>query len=263
MLGKLLKHEFQATSVFLYPAYGAAIASALLNRLILGSADVDAWGSFGAMIYGLLVALYIMSIFVVVILTLAQIIRRFHSNVLGAEGYVTNALPVTLRSLIWAKVIPASVWMLAGLLVIGISERIMGTDNWVVESFPFFDLGLLFTFFRHEGIVLALSILTGIATLVMTILSIYSALSIGHLMRKGRLLWALLIFMGMGFALSSLFMMVLTIVSQIGPITHILLAGGTTAEVVSFSTVFLGTVIQVIAHYAITREILRNKLNLV
>ena len=261
MLGKLIKHEFQATSVFLYLSYGAVLVFALLNRLILGGADVDAWGTLGTRVYGLLIAFYITSVFVVLILTVAQIVRRFYFNVLGLEGYITNALPITLNSLIWGKLILASFWTLLGLLAIGISGEIMGGGNWVIETFPF-DVGLLFSFFRHEGIILALSILTGIATLLVTILSIYSALTIGHLMRKGRILWAILIFMGMGFGLSSLFMTVLTIVSQVGSITRILAEGGTGAEMVAFVTVFVGTLLQVLAHYAITRGILRHKLNL-
>jgi len=261
MIGKLIKHEFLATSSFLFPAYAGAIIFALLNRWMLVPTDLETGGVFDAALHSLLALLYTVSVFTVLLLTVAQIVRRFYSNVLGVEGYVTHTLPLTLDGLIFGKLIPASAWTLVGLLVIGVSAQIMPPGSGVVEFFPF-DLELLFTFFRHEGIILVLSIATGIATLCMTILSIYSALTIGHLMRKGRLLWAILIFMGMGFGLSSLFMTVLTIVSQIGPITHILAEGGTAAETVAFTTVLIGTVLQVIAHYAITRGLLRHRLNL-
>jgi|GEM_PF-5971125 len=237
MLVKQIKQEMKTTSRYLL----LACAGALI---------------FAAVQQGLL---FTLSVFTVLILTVVQIVHRFYSNLFGAERYVPGTM--SIRSIICGKLlIPAIFWALAGLLIVGLSAQIIEADRWMAEQFPF-DLELLFTFFRHEGVVLLLSVLTGAATLVMSILSIYSALTIGHLMKRSKMMWSLLVFMGMNFALSSLFLQILTIVSQIGPVTRVLETGGTSAEIIAFVTVFIGTVLQGFAHYAMTCGILRHRMN--
>ncbi len=111
MLGKLLKHEFKATSrilPFSYLACAVFFLVAFIARSILP--DVSA-------AYQVPSVIFLLSGIAVMILTYVLLIMRFHKSMYGNEGYLTQTLPVSKGQLLASKMIPCAIWMIAGTLV--------------------------------------------------------------------------------------------------------------------------------------------------
>lgn len=111
MLGKLLKHEFKATSrilPFSYLACAVFFLVAFIARSILP--DVSA-------AYLVPAVIFLLSGIAVLILTYVLLIMRFHKSMYGNEGYLTQTLPVSKGQLLASKMIPCAIWMIAGTLV--------------------------------------------------------------------------------------------------------------------------------------------------
>jgi len=258
MLGKLLKYEFLATARVMLPLYGGAIVIALLMRLLsfLEPAGVDTY-MFGAA-FGMLTFIYVMSILAVVVLTIVFIIQRFYSNLFKDQGYLTHTLPISVDTLLWSKLLSAFCWTVAGIVVFTISISLMASgfghqfffgfdfrqDLW--QSFPFQG--------GPRGLDWILSLLHGLSSLLTSILMFYTALSIGQLTKRAKILIAILVYLGINFALSMISATFLGIFWASGS------AAAALSATVYFTQIF--TLAQGVGFYFITRGILRHKLNL-
>jgi len=257
MLGKLLKYEFWAMARVMLPLYGGAILIALLMRLLslLEPAGADAH-MFGAA-FGMLAFVYVMSILAVVVLTIVFIIHRFYSNLFKDQGYLTHTLPVSVDTLLWSKLISAFCWALVGIVVFVVSIMIIATG--FLHDLFFYDLRYFWEFipyYHMRGFEQLLSLLHSIIGLLAGILMFYAALSIGQLVKRAKILVAVLVYFGMSYALSIISSLVL----------FAMLSGDLTMTAWNFPAYFYFTVIftlaQGVGFYFITRSILRYKLNL-
>lgn len=109
MLGKLLKHEFRATSRILPVLYGISALSVLLcflfNRL-----HID-------LLTGTTGVISVISIIAVMILTIALIISRYYKSMYSNEGYLGGTLPVSSNLMIFSKALVAFVWVVLSVLI--------------------------------------------------------------------------------------------------------------------------------------------------
>lgn len=109
MLGKLLKHEFRATSRILPVLYGVSALSILLcflfNRL-----HID-------LLTGTTGIISVISIIAVMILTIVLIISRYYKSMYSNEGYLGGSLPVSNNMMIFSKALVAFVWVVLSILV--------------------------------------------------------------------------------------------------------------------------------------------------
>ena len=270
MLRKLLKYEFLATGRQLLPAYAGVILFAVLSRISveIGGGMDSFWQGIPeapwiGVIFAIMMLFYVLSIFGVMALTVILIIRRFYTNLFKDEGYLTNTLPVSVDSLIWGKLIPAACWSVISGIVTILSFIIVFGGTFAAYG-PDIDLGQYFWLDLLEAIpTFGLLVLNGIAALLAGILAFYSALSIGQLAKRHKILAAIGAYIGMSFVFSILF-------STLG------VGIGTQAAYGVFSTIgnemslimlmygiMLGVnVIQGAVHYVITRSIMKNSLNL-
>jgi len=271
MLGRLMKYEFLATGRQIIPAYMGVVLFAVLNRILIeigGGAD-QIWDGAGAawagVASGLLIFFYALGVCTVGILTFVLIIRRFYINLFKDEGYLTNTLPVSVDTHIWGKLIPAACWSVASGLVIFVSLWIM--LGGLLREFTLWQ-DVIRPTIQIEPLFAALWLLSGIVGLLAATLAFYSALSIGQLAKRRKILLAIGAYFGMSFAFSIVtsFFSVIYFESFGGGAPALIglgILGATANDEAVFIVTAMGlSLLQGAIHYVITRQILKNKLNL-
>ncbi len=267
MLGKLLKYEIPAMGRKLAPMYIAwAAASLLLGFTIarLGEFPSDFGGVIPILVYaGVTIAVFVMMI--------VLIIQRYSSSLLGDEAYFNLTLPVTASSHIASKAISALVWtvlttlaaFLSGSLIMlasgafGELINVNLSDLTFIDLYPGFDLGRFFLLL-FEFIVLS------VFSTVKSILAVYAALSIGHLVKKYTVLASIAAYIGLLTAES----MVGNIFISIGVITdtHIdnftLFGSSFAMTQLVLITGFIVTLVLSAVYFLICRYLLEKHLNL-
>ena len=192
MLGKLLKYEVKATARSFLPIYLAIILFALMNRFINPFVQVENTATASVEVFGFLDFLRMVSVFVyfalivaVIAMTLVIIIQRFYKNLLSDEGYLMFTLPVKPWQHIISKFLVSIMWFLLSFVVIFCSVlvliRIENLFSQIGEA-----LKVANGFFGTNFM-----ILTPIFALISAgyfVMSVYNALSIGHLFIKHRIL---------------------------------------------------------------------------
>jgi len=254
MLKKVMKYEFRAMGRQFLPAYIAVIALAILNGLFLWAGDTSAPAAAlarpGAVATSVLFgAFYGMVVFGTLVLTMVLIIRRFYVSLFKDEGYLTNTLPVSADTLIFGKLIAAVCWSIISIIVVSVS--------FLLVSMPWFVWQDLLDFFIWEHGLLWLASM--FVSLVTGILAFYSALAIGQLAKRRKILLAIGAYMGISFVvsvISTVFML------NSGSWWNSIFfgIGGAWTNMMLFGMGF--SLAQAVMHYMITRYILKNKLNL-
>ncbi len=206
MLTKLLKYEFRATARLFVPFYLVLIAFALVNRLIrferLVDLDASLFGFGFLEMLGFLAGLgYFALIVAVIVMTLLIMIQRFFKSLLGDEGYLMFTLPVRPWQHIVSKLITAITWTIAsGLVTVG-SIMIFTANSglWPALSVGINDINDTFgitAFFVYSGAVLV--------AMASRILMIYTAIALGQLSSRHRILASFAWFAVLDFASKAL-----------------------------------------------------------
>lgn len=265
MLGKLIKHEFKATSRYFIVLYGIFILITLFNKLFL---EFNVGNSFLLdMFEGIFVFAYAIMCMAIFILTFIAIIQRFYQNLFGDEGYLMFTLPVNSTSHILSKIIVAFTWFIASIIIffISISILLAGEHVWkeiIDEIRPFF------IFLRDEenaNVFLTITLLNiySIISILYAIILFYMSTAIGHLFHKHKVLSAIGAFFFINMGVSTIYSVLNRVISnshyyysfndykaQVDYVNQTL-----TINIVFF--LILG-----IAFFFITKYILDNKLNL-
>ena len=277
MLGKLIKYEFLGTGRQLIPAYVGVLLFAVLSRIsmeIMGGYGIFEQGlttPWMGIVFGMLMLFYGLSIFAVVVLTIVLIIRRFYTNLFRDEGYLTNTLPVSVDGLIWGKLIPAVSWSIVSILVTLASVAIIfgGLIAAAIDAFgTYVNWDAFWNDLFGAAPMLLLTILSGIVALMAGILSFYSALSIGQLAKRHKILLAIGAFMGMSFIFSTLYsilgasLAIQYFTMQFDNYGFIAEISPRSVVAVSYGLVLAINLSQGAVHYFITRYIMKNRLNL-
>ena len=186
MLSKLLKYEFKATGRIYGGLYLAILAAAAL---------LGAFFRFPALASDfpivVVTTVYLMLCVAIAVITALTIIQRFTRNLLGREGYLMHTLPVTPAQLILSKLISSMVWLLCSILVIALSLGVFFLCGMLNVNGIFSDWASAVRDFRLladilqrvlnvSGFMLLLTAIEWLATLVCSILCLYTACMIGH-----------------------------------------------------------------------------------
>lgn len=180
MLGKLLKHEFQATGRLLLPLYGILFLAALLSGIINRFHNANTIMNIATALSN---TAYIFSIVLIGAAVFVLMIYRFYKNLLGDEGYLMFTLPVNIHQLILSKLITSLFWIitvvcfvLASLYfvfiphvpmsqIIHVFQTALDGELQLIELLPFL-----------------------LASLLSNILMIFASIAIGQLFSKSKLL---------------------------------------------------------------------------
>ena len=272
MLGKLIKYEFLATGRQLLPAYGGVLLFAVLSRIVIEIMGGFAFFAEGLVtpllgaVFAIMMIFYGLSICGALVLTVVLIVRRFYLNLFRDEGYLTNTLPVSVDGHIWGKLIPATCWSIVGLLVTIASVAIV-FGGLIAGAIAAYGPPVDWTYFWNDvfaGVpMLLLVLLNGLVSTMAGILAFYSALSIGQLVNRHKILLAIGAYLGMSF----IFSMVISIFSVVFAFGFFNYSFDVYTDIrvmegIMYAGMLGVSLIQGIIHYVIARYIMKNKLNL-
>ena len=212
MLGKLLKHEFRATGRTMLPIYGAVIVLSVLAS-ISGRMMDRKIGSFLYILFGLIIAAFVIGVIAAVIMTAVMMIKRFYTNYLKDEGYLMHTLPVSVHALVWSKMLVSVVWFAATFVVIWLVILLMvfvesGTNlaeifaklpSWTEIRLALIEYGIRM---GDLWLLAAEALLAAIVGGLFTCLHFYAAMSLGHMFSKDKILLSIVFYVAISFVLS-------------------------------------------------------------
>ncbi len=212
MLGKLLKHEFRATGRTMLPVYGAVLVLAVLANISIRLLERNV-GPFLSILFGLVIAAFIIGIIAAAIMTAVLMIKRFYTNYLKDEGYLMHTLPVSVHGLVWSKMIVSMVWFLCTFIVIwlvilltallqtgtSLAQFFAGFPSWAEIREGLDQYGIRLGDLWFIGFEALLCVLV---SGLFTCLHFYAAMSLGHMFAKDKILLSIVFFVGISFVLS-------------------------------------------------------------
>lgn len=207
MLRKLLKHEFRATGRIMLPLYLVLLVTALGSNLATRGMFDDLPGIL-RILQGLIVIAFGLTIGGVLVMSFVLMIQRFYKNLLQDEGYLMFTLPVSIHQHIWSKLIVSVVWFVATVLAIIAAGLIVALRGGFLREF----LDFLSYFFQglqkleiseafNGTVYLAEFAILMFLSLAAFSLQFYAALAAGHSRADHKMLWSVVWFFGMQFAL--------------------------------------------------------------
>ena len=283
MLGKLMKYDLRSgIRTFSLIWIGLALLGAINGLTIRFVIAGDVQSGLVSFIFGvlpmiLLVALYVaMGIFVLVF-----IIDRFYKGLLGNEGYLMFTLPVTSAAHIASKALTSMIFSVASAIVALLSGVLLVA---VLTPPNFSDIAQAFQeagrYLRVNplpagtGWVVAEFIVYTLIAAAVSILQIYTAISIGHLGKKNRGWLALLAYIGISIAVSVLTRACMSVFFPSGSFAEMLFGWQVTVDSAGWrtqgvgmtaSTIGIGIGLELLkgtGFFFATRAILDKRLNL-
>lgn len=196
MLRKLMKYEFKSTRGTFLIVYAVMVVLCGLTGIV---DQINELLEERFPIWGILMAVTVLFLFASVIITTVLNINRFYKGLFKDEGYLIHTLPVHPWQIITAKLVPAVVWTIVTVLVMGLSCLLMVLFSSAFGPVRLDSLGEFFReLFRAMGylewreVASMLQVLSGLLiTLVAVVLQVYAALSLGQLLPKHRVAGAL------------------------------------------------------------------------
>ena len=247
MLSKLLKYEFKATCRIYGGLYLAILAAAAL---------LGAFFRFPALVSDfpivVVTIVYLMLCVAIAVITALTIIQRFTRNLLGREGYLMHTLPVT----------PAQ--LLCGMLnVNGIFS------DWASAVRDFRQLAdILQRVLNVSGFMLLLTAIEWLATLVCSILCLYTACMIGHQFKQHFALVGIAAFVILNIVQNRLVALLPYTNNTVG-LDMVVIASGDTWQVTTNRFYLRAVLVSLLAdavlcgvYFAATNWLMKNKLNL-
>lgn len=223
MLTTLMKYEFKAVGRLLLPLYGAWLIAAVLLGLSIGNSGND-----GSVLFITLSSiLYAGACISAVILTAIILIQRFYKNLLGSEGYLMFALPVSTGRHIANKVVSGAVWTCAGIIVAILSGLIIAVTiegfASVFENMDFIVSDIKYAVSREPSVLLVIPefIIVMLAASASFCAKVYAAIAVGHQWGNHRVLGAILAYIGFGIVETTLGNLI-SMISDFGVIDFIL-----------------------------------------
>ena len=121
MLGKLFKHEWKDSFLFMIILNGSILLLSILGAVFFRSMDIselDYERPFQGLMYGTYLLVYVVGIFVLFIGSTIYFYVRFFRNMYTDQGYLMHTLPVTEHELIFSKLSVAMIWKIISAIVV-------------------------------------------------------------------------------------------------------------------------------------------------
>lgn len=210
MLRKLLKHEFRATARVMLPLYLLLLCLAGFTRVMLEiMSRSEHWlvESLG----GVSIFLLVVGVIAAAVMSLVIMVNRFHTNLMGPQGYLMMTLPASTHSLILSKALTALVWFAAtaAACVLAVMLAVFTGDMLAELGDIFRELGQEFVAMeavsRRRLVTLLLELLL-LAVLGMGAfcLQVYASIATGHSFNKHKALLSFAVFFGISILLQVL-----------------------------------------------------------
>jgi len=278
MLAKLMKYEVKATARWFLPLYVSVLLFALINKLTWYGPFMEnkfsftdssinnpalSGNSFVPVIKGIMSSLfmfiYVMLFVGLFVATLIVVIQRYYKSLLGDEGYLMFTLPVNAWQHILNKLVISALWCLLSSIV-GICSILILIPREALQELPY-AFARVKEFIGVSGIVIF--VLGAVTSLVLGILKIYSAISLGHLFNKYKLLLSFVMYLAID-AITQVVWMLITVFSVNISLNKIDFASMSNLHQVKYVFAAL-TVLNVVfsaGHFLLTSYLVKRRLNL-
>lgn len=260
MLGRLMKHEFKATSRIFFPLYLVLVCISVINRFTLHLSMDE---GLIQIITNFFTSVQIILSIAILVITVLFMIIRFYKNLLSSEGYLMFTLPVKTHELILSKLLMTLFWFFTSLMAVLISLFIVfGT----MDNISLFIEAISTTFealnasFGGNWVLLCIEFtILALLSLTFNILLVYIAIAVGQLFTKQKLVASFVSYAVFYMAIQLFLLIVLATSGYfIFQDTYLI----STLPQVAFPIVILTVFIGCIVSYGATYHILDKKLNL-
>lgn len=208
MLRKLMKHELRATGRIMLPLFLLLLVTAVganISTRSLLETDNNILNALGVLI----MMAFAIAIAAVCIMSCVLMVYRFYKNLLQDEGYVMMTLPVSVHQQLISKLLVSMLWFVLSMLVVALAFFILAYQVGIVKEMlnvvravvrELFDSGYTFdaVLFSLEMFVLVF------LSSASACLHFYLALSIGHSFSSKKLLWSIVFYFVIQFAMNAL-----------------------------------------------------------
>lgn len=192
MLGKLMKYEFKATWKLLVPMDIFLILMSILAYMTVHMTLFSSENELIEMTGTLVLAAYIISMFIIMIVTVIYLIYRFYVSVYGDEGYLLHTLPVDKHHIIIAKVLAAVIWIVGNSILIYLSVAFLFTSSEEAmrgfkEAMEFY-VDFINSYSRVTGFSIFMTFVASLITVIARILKVTACISLGQLSSNHKVL---------------------------------------------------------------------------
>jgi hypothetical protein len=182
------------------------ILPTIANRTQLWYAHTLAGVSMISLVIGIMAAC---------IMALVIMISRFHSNLLGEQGYLMLTLPVSIHKLILSKLLISVFWFGATFVACFLAVYIQSFSSYTIDATREFFETLFFLLREINGeaqlleqrqafiLIFEIILLIGLCMAAFS-LFVYAAMAIGHSFSRHKVLLSFVAFFGINFVLQSM-----------------------------------------------------------
>ncbi len=267
MLGKLIKHEFKSTYRIFIPIYiGLALltlAGSLFIQLILHYDDTTPL----AIISGFGIILLVFGLIFVFISPYIFLSIRFYKTTATREAYLTFTVPAETHQILLSKFIVSFAWTVVTMILAYFSVALLfaagGTQIKDMTSF-------LITIFEEDTSLMITQIISLLLSCALSILQIFTAISLGQLVRDHRIIASLAFYTAL-YTVQQIVSIVVLLPFMLTQIRNDLSAEintfstGLQSSTPTMSVLFLSIILSVVfsvAFFFLSKFILKKKLNL-
>lgn len=267
MLAKVLKNDIKATARLVIPAYLIFIAISIINKLSLEISLANNFESTSIQLtQGFTFMLYVLTVFVIGILTTVFVVMHFYETMAGKQGYLTHTLPAQTEALIISKILCSMLWQLVVWILISSSiffmcfGHVREISTMLSETFGFTWRNLIDMLEFDVNIYSILLVTTSIVNAILAPVTFLACIALGNLSSKHKVMSGVFSFVGL-----YMIFKILRLIINIGyEVTKIGMVSSAAAEMVNGKMLFDIIVNLVIATvlYLLTVHIFKKRLNL-
>jgi len=267
MLAKVLKYDLKATGRLLVPAYLVFIVISVVNKICLEIGLRNEYESVSLQLaQGLTFILYLLTVFVIGILTTVFVVMYFYKSMAGEQGYLTHTLPTQTEVLIISKIICSLIWQLVVTILISSSVFFMLFGH-IGEIYT--SLGDIFGFTWQKmlssldfdiNIYSILLVTASAVSAIMSSVTYLACIAFGNLSNKHKVMSAIFSYVGFYIGLR-IFRLIINIIYEI---TKSEIGSSVAAEMLNGKLIFdiMVNIVITVVLYLLTVDIFKKRLNL-
>lgn len=211
MLGKLIKYDLKVNLKLYLGMAAVLLATAVGTQLTYmeWKEEFEAVTIISNLIYALMSIAFWITLIVMNVACVVLVIRRFYKHLFGSEGYLTFTLPVSAEQHFFSKVISAVV-IYAGCVLVDVVSMFIYYGGIFSDAEFTAEFGYYIEWFGDVmavGEVIAMAVIQ-VFSMFSALLMVYFAICVGQMMRRHRVLSAIVIYFGLNSVISTINSMV-------------------------------------------------------